>query len=110
MSPIVDPRVEEYVEAHTTPPPPDLVRLAEETRATLSAPQMLTGTVEGRFLQALDKLPPIKLPVGPAIPWRIGLPLLVALSVVMLVMSRPGSAPVCSPRSKIGVPAATVVS
>ena len=53
MSPIVDPRVEEYVEAHTTPPPPDLVRLAEETRATLSAPQMLTGTVEGRFLQAL---------------------------------------------------------
>jgi len=53
MSPIVDPRVEEYVEAHTTPPPPDLARLAQETRATLSAPQMLTGTVEGRFLQAL---------------------------------------------------------
>src|SRR2546421_10460023 len=53
MSPIVDPRVEEYVEAHTTPSPPELARLAEETRATLSAPQMLTGTVEGRFLQAL---------------------------------------------------------
>ena len=53
MSPIVDPRVEEYVEVHTTPPPPELARLAEETRATLSAPQMLTGTVEGRFLQAL---------------------------------------------------------
>ncbi len=43
------------------------------------------------FLEALDKLPPIKLPIGPAIPWRLGLPMLAALAVVMLVMSRPSA-------------------
>jgi caffeoyl-CoA O-methyltransferase len=53
MSPIIDPAVEAYAEAHTTPPPPPLAALAEETRATLTAPQMLTGTVEGRLLEAL---------------------------------------------------------
>jgi caffeoyl-CoA O-methyltransferase len=51
VSPIVDPAVEAYVEAHTTPPTPELQAVAEETRATLAAPQMLTGTVEGRFLE-----------------------------------------------------------
>ena len=45
--------IERYAEAHTTPPPPLLAELAEETRATLSAPQMLTGPIEGRFLQQL---------------------------------------------------------
>lgn len=54
MSPILaDERLAAYVEAHTTPPEPHLAALAEETRATLNAPQMLTGTVEGRFLEAL---------------------------------------------------------
>lgn len=53
MSPIIDPRVEAYVEAHTTPPSPALAAVAEETRATLSSPQMLTGPVEGRFLELL---------------------------------------------------------
>jgi caffeoyl-CoA O-methyltransferase len=53
MSPIVEPALEEYAEAHTTPPPPHLGELAAETRATLEMPQMLTGTVEGRFLEAL---------------------------------------------------------
>jgi caffeoyl-CoA O-methyltransferase len=43
----------EYAEGHTTPPEPLLVELAEETRATLQSPQMLTGTVEGRFLELL---------------------------------------------------------
>jgi predicted O-methyltransferase YrrM len=50
---IVDPRIEEYVVAHTTPAPPLLEQLAEETRSTLRSPQMLTGPVEGRFLQTL---------------------------------------------------------
>ena len=50
---IVPPEVEAYAEAHTTPPPEHLRALAEETRATLSSPQMLTGTVEGRFLELL---------------------------------------------------------
>jgi caffeoyl-CoA O-methyltransferase len=53
MSPIVDPRVERYVEQHTTPPEPHLAALAEETKAKLRAPQMLTGTVEGRLLELL---------------------------------------------------------
>ncbi len=53
MSFLVDEAVEAYAEAHTTPPDPLLVELAEETRATMSAPQMLTGTLEGRFLEAL---------------------------------------------------------
>ncbi len=53
MSFLVDEAVEAYAEAHTTPPDPLLAELAEETRATMSAPQMLTGTIEGRFLEAL---------------------------------------------------------
>jgi caffeoyl-CoA O-methyltransferase len=53
MSDIVTDAVEAYAEAHTTPPPELLDRLAEETRATLEAPQMLTGAIEGRFLQFL---------------------------------------------------------
>jgi predicted O-methyltransferase YrrM len=45
--------IERYAEAHTTPPPPLLAELAEETQATLELPQMLTGPIEGRFLQQL---------------------------------------------------------
>ncbi|MBV9895261.1 MAG: FliO/MopB family protein [Chloroflexi bacterium] len=44
------------------------------------------------WLAALEKLPPIRLPIGPAIPWKIGLPALVALVVVMGVMSRTAGA------------------
>jgi caffeoyl-CoA O-methyltransferase len=50
---IVPDEIEEYAAAHTTPPPELLQELAEETRATLRAPQMLTGTIEGRFLELL---------------------------------------------------------
>lgn len=53
MSFIVEEKIEEYAERHTTPPDPLLAELAEETKATMSAPQMLTGTIEGRFLQQL---------------------------------------------------------
>jgi caffeoyl-CoA O-methyltransferase len=42
-----------YAEDHTTPPVPLLGQLADETRETLPAPGMLTGTVEGRFLELL---------------------------------------------------------
>jgi caffeoyl-CoA O-methyltransferase len=45
------PDIERYAEEHTTPHPELLQRLAEETRATLERPQMLTGTIEGRFLE-----------------------------------------------------------
>jgi caffeoyl-CoA O-methyltransferase len=50
---IVPEQIEEYAEAHTTPPPELLAELAEETRATLASPQMLTGTIEGRLLELL---------------------------------------------------------
>lgn len=50
---LVPEEVEQYVEDHTTRHPDLLGRLAEETRATLRAPQMLTGPVEGRLLQFL---------------------------------------------------------
>ena len=50
---IVPDEIEEYAAAHTTPPLELLQELAAETRATLRAPQMLTGTIEGRFLELL---------------------------------------------------------
>lgn len=53
MAFVADERVEEYAERHTTPPDPLLAELAAETRATMTSPQMLTGTVEGRFLELL---------------------------------------------------------
>jgi len=53
MSFIVPEEIETYAEAHTSPHEALLQRLADETRATLERPQMLTGTVEGRFLEFL---------------------------------------------------------
>jgi caffeoyl-CoA O-methyltransferase len=50
---IVPDEIDGYAEAHTTPPEPLMAALAEETRSTMSAPGMLTGTVEGRFLEQL---------------------------------------------------------
>ena len=50
---IAHPDVEAYAAAQTTPPTPLLAALAQETRETLSSPQMLTGTIEGRFLELL---------------------------------------------------------
>jgi caffeoyl-CoA O-methyltransferase len=50
---VVDERVDAYAEAHTTAPDPLLAELAAETKATMASPQMLTGTVEGRFLELL---------------------------------------------------------
>jgi caffeoyl-CoA O-methyltransferase len=50
---IVPDEIDAYAEAHATPPAELLAELATETRATLSSPQMLTGIVEGRFLEQL---------------------------------------------------------
>jgi caffeoyl-CoA O-methyltransferase len=50
---LVQDAVEAYAAAHTTPPAAHLRALAEETRATLGSPGMLTGEVEGRFLEML---------------------------------------------------------
>ena len=53
MADIVAAEIEDYAETHTTPDPPYLEALAEETRSTLSAPGMMVGPVEGRVLQML---------------------------------------------------------
>ena len=53
MAFIVPDEIERYAEEHTTPPTDVLAALAAETRETLRAPQMLTGTIEGRVLELL---------------------------------------------------------
>jgi caffeoyl-CoA O-methyltransferase len=53
MPAIADPVLESYAEAHTTPAAAHLVALADETHATLAAPHMMVGTLEGRFLEML---------------------------------------------------------
>jgi caffeoyl-CoA O-methyltransferase len=53
MSFLVDERLEAYAERHSTAPDPLLAELAQETKSTMAAPQMLTGPIEGRFLELL---------------------------------------------------------
>ena len=53
MSFIVEPRVEEYAEAHTSPEGDLFERLAAETHEKTTAPQMMVGRIEGRFLGVL---------------------------------------------------------
>jgi predicted O-methyltransferase YrrM len=50
---ITPPEIEAYVEAHTTPAPPHIAALHADTLATQTATVMLSGTVEGRFLEML---------------------------------------------------------
>jgi caffeoyl-CoA O-methyltransferase len=50
---IVNEEIEDYAAAHTTPPVELLQSLTAETQETLQSPQMLTGTIEGRFLEVL---------------------------------------------------------
>ena len=49
----MDPRVEEYAEAHTSPDGELFERLAAETHEKTTAPQMMVGRLEGRFLGVL---------------------------------------------------------
>ncbi len=53
MLSVVDPEIERYAEAHTTPPTPQLQALAAETERRLEIPQMMVGPLEGRFLEML---------------------------------------------------------
>ena len=53
MSFIVEPTVEEYAEAHSSPNGDLFERLAAETREKSPAPQMMVGLLEGQFLQTL---------------------------------------------------------
>jgi predicted O-methyltransferase YrrM len=53
MPGIVPEDIERYIDEHTTAEPEHLTELAAETREKLSAPQMLSGHVEGRLLETL---------------------------------------------------------
>lgn len=53
MEPIVDPAIEAYAVAHSSPEVDHLTSLAEATRASTSAPQMMVGPLEGGFLATL---------------------------------------------------------
>jgi len=63
---LVSEAVEAYAEAHTTPAAEHLNALAVQTRETLGSPEMLTGAVEGRFLETLVFLgqPQLVLEIG----------------------------------------------
>jgi caffeoyl-CoA O-methyltransferase len=50
---MIDPAVERYAAEHTTPPPPHLADVAALTRERTKAPQMRSGLVEARLLEAL---------------------------------------------------------
>jgi predicted O-methyltransferase YrrM len=50
---IVDPELESYAAEHTTAPPSYLTDLADDLRATLAAPGMMVGRLEGRYLEML---------------------------------------------------------
>ena len=56
MSFVVEPNIEAYAEEHTSPDGELFERLAEETREKMSAPQMMVGRIEGRFLATLVAL------------------------------------------------------
>jgi caffeoyl-CoA O-methyltransferase len=45
--------IQRYTEEHSTAPAPHLTALYKETHETMSSPQMLSGAVEGRFLETL---------------------------------------------------------
>jgi flagellar biogenesis protein FliO len=65
---------------------------AETVRTAEAAPPEEESLRQSRLklaLKALDGLPPIRLPIGPAIPWRFGVPALVALVLVMFLFGRP---------------------
>jgi caffeoyl-CoA O-methyltransferase len=56
MSFIVEPSVEAYAEEHSSPVDDLFRRLADETRETQSAPQMMVGQLEGLLLAELVRL------------------------------------------------------
>jgi caffeoyl-CoA O-methyltransferase len=56
MSFIVEPSVEQYAEDHTEPDGELFGRLARETHEKTTAPQMMVGRIEGRFLGSLVRM------------------------------------------------------
>jgi caffeoyl-CoA O-methyltransferase len=62
----LSPDLEQYSDLHTSPEPTYLRELAEETRASIDMPQMLSGHLQGRFLSLVSKLlaPKLVLDIG----------------------------------------------
>ena len=62
----LSPDLEQYSELHTSPEPTYLRELAEETRASIDMPQMLSGHLQGRFLRLISTLlaPKLVLDIG----------------------------------------------
>ncbi|HEX2102165.1 MAG TPA: class I SAM-dependent methyltransferase [Solirubrobacteraceae bacterium] len=50
---MTDSAIERYAAKHTTPPPPHLAEVAAVTRERTASPQMRSGLVEARLLEAL---------------------------------------------------------
>jgi predicted O-methyltransferase YrrM len=53
---ILPPDVEDYARQHTTGEPPWFATVTDNTQRETAAPQMMTGTLEGRFLHLLVRL------------------------------------------------------
>lgn len=53
MTPLVQPEIEAYTEAHTSPRPPLFDELRDVTYATMKSPHMQVGRVEGTLLKTL---------------------------------------------------------
>ncbi len=62
----LSPELDHYAEANSAPEPAYLRQLAEETRASIDMPQMLSGHLQGRFLSLMSKLlaPKLVLDIG----------------------------------------------
>ena len=62
----LSPELDHYAEANSAPEPSYLRELAEETRASIDMPQMLSGHLQGRFLSLMSKLlaPKLVLDIG----------------------------------------------
>jgi len=56
MSNIVFPQIEQYIDAHTTPETPALAGLNRETYLKVLMPEMLSGHVQGKFLEFISRM------------------------------------------------------
>jgi predicted O-methyltransferase YrrM len=63
---MIDPRLEEYIESHTTPEPELLYALRRKTFLQTPYPRMLSGPVQGRFLEMISRM------IGPVAILEVG--------------------------------------
>ncbi|HOX77323.1 MAG TPA: O-methyltransferase [Bacteroidales bacterium] len=53
---MIDPRIEDYIEQHTSPEPELLYELRRQTYLRTPYPRMLSGPVQGRFLEMISRM------------------------------------------------------